>query len=211
MMSFFYKTVYKKFSLPAVILCFFAAAFGQELPDIQDLPDKIRGYKVHRAAVSVRTDQDKTLSDAAGAEAVVRVGEPGVIEVSLTGITLEIPAEIEGVGQKGRVDFLAFEDFRVNGLKVEVEEYRTPFDLPKAEKIKLPKPVRINLSPVQALRGAFNELTDSKDEWTVTGRVFVFGRFKKYGFSFKRVVPVDVRIKIENPLKKGLAQNDRSK
>lgn len=45
-----------------------------------------------------------------------------------------------------------------------------------------------------------NDKTAAKDEWTVTGRVFVFGRFKKFGFDFKRVVPVEINLKIKNPL-----------
>jgi hypothetical protein len=53
------------------------------------------------------------------------------------------------------------------------------------------------------LRGAVRELKDSKEEWSVTGRVFVFGKFKKFGFNFKRVVPVEINIKIKNPLRAG--------
>ena len=43
-------------------------------------------------------------------------------------------------------------------------------------------------------------MRDSQAEWTVSGRVFVFGRFRRFGIYHKRVVPVDFQIKIKNPL-----------
>ena len=50
-------------------------------------------------------------------------------------------------------------------------------------------------------RAARRELIESKKEWQVTGTVFIFGKFKKFGFGFKRVVPVKINLKIDNPLK----------
>lgn len=176
----------------------------------QDYPNKIRGYKVYQTKISVKPESEKS-AEKSDAEAFVKIGEPELADISLTGITLEVSAEIEGVAQNGKVDFLAFEDFKVNGLDVEIEEYTETFELKKNEKIVLPKPVKIFISARQTMRGAFNELNDSKKEWTVSGRVFVFGKFKKLGFNFKRVVPVEISLKIENPIKKRLAQNDGSK
>ena len=166
----------------------------------QDLPDKIRGYKVYDAKIAVGTTKDET-DPQTKSEARVKVGEPELVEVSLSGITFELSAEIFGVEQSGTVDFLTFHDFRVNDLAVEIEDYRHSFEFKKNQIVKLPKPARISLDATQALRGALRESKESKTEWQVTGRVFVFGRFKKFGFSFKRVVPVEVNIKIKNPLK----------
>ena len=42
---------------------------------------------------------------------------------------------------------------------------------------------------------------DPKKKWSVTGTVFVFGKFKKYGINFKRVVPIKIDLTIANPLK----------
>ncbi len=97
---------------------------------------------------------------------------------------------------------MTFRDFKVNGLDVEIEEYTNSFEFKKNQAIALPKPVKIFLGARQALKGALKEMRDSKEEWTVTGTVFVFGRFKKWGFSAKRVVPVEVNVKVKNPLKK---------
>lgn len=172
----------------------------------QNLPDEIRGYKVYKAKVSVKnqtSDIDK--SEAKNeSEAFIKVGEPEFIDVSLTGVTLELSAEIDALEQSGTIDFLTFKDFRVNGLTVAVEEYKESFEFKKNQPIVLPKPVKIFIGTGQTLRGALMEFKDSKDEWTVTGTVFVFGRFKKSFLKFKRVIPVEVNLKIKNPLKEKL-------
>ncbi len=165
----------------------------------QELPKEIRGYKVHRAKISVKNQTEK--ADAKDtSEAFVKVGEPELIDVSLAGITFELSAEIDSLGQSGTIDFLAFHDFRVNGLAVDLEEYKESFEFRKNQNVILPKPIKIRLNTAQTLRGALSELKDSKDEWTVTGRVFVFGQFKKSFLKFKRVVPVEINLKIKNPL-----------
>ena len=167
----------------------------------QNLPGKIRGYKVYDAKISVKTESDKTETKGVS-EAFVKIGEPEIADISLTGVTLEISAEVSGLEQSGRVDFLTFHDFRVNDLPVKVEEYKESFSFNKNQTVILPKPARIFLETSQVLRGALKERKESNEEWRVTGRVFVFGKFKKFGFSFKRVVPVEINIKIKNPLHK---------
>lgn len=179
--------------------CFVFLMFTPLVFCAQDLPDEIRGYKVYKADVSVKTSADKT-ERKNKAEAFVKVGKPELVEVSLTGITFEVSSEIDSLEQSGKIDFLAFHDFRINGLAVEIEEFKESFAFKKNETLILPKPVKVFLGTGQALRGALNEFRNSKDEWTVTGRVFVFGKFKKMGFYFKRVVPVEINIKINNPL-----------
>jgi len=166
----------------------------------QKLPGEIRGYKVYRAKISVKNQtENKGAKDKS--EAFVRVSEPELTDVSLTGITFEISAEIDSLGESGTVDFLAFHDFRVNDLKVEVEEYKKSFEFKKNQTIILPEPIKIFVGAGQTLRGALNEAKESKDEWTVTGRIFVFGQFKKSFLKFKRVIPIEINLKIKNPLK----------
>lgn len=170
----------------------------------QDLPDEIRGYKVQKAKITVtnKTDKADKTDEKDNSEAFARLTEPELVDTSLTGLTFEISAEIDALDYKGKVDFLTFKDFKVNGLDVNIEEYTNSFEFKKNEIIKLPKPIKIFLGTGQVLKGAFGEATNSKEEWTITGKVFVFGRFKKFGFDFKRVVPVDVNVKIKNPVKK---------
>ncbi|MET0752824.1 MAG: hypothetical protein ABWZ66_05605 [Pyrinomonadaceae bacterium] len=166
----------------------------------QDYPKEIRGYKVHKTKITVKNEGEKT-DKKDGSEAYITVTEPTVEDVSLTGVTMEASAEISAVEQSGKVDFLTFKDFRVNGLKVDIEEYQNSFSFEKNKPIKLPRPIKVFVGTGQSLLGAIGEMRDPKEEWTVTGTVFVFGKFKKMGFNFKRVIPVEINIKIKNPLK----------
>ena len=189
-------------------LCSFALLLCVLFPvaDAQDLPKEIRGYKVHQAKITVVGQSEKTpIKDSP--EVSVEIGEPEVIDVSLTGITFELSAEINSLKQSGTVDFLTFHDFRVNGLKVSVEEYGEAFEFKKNQIVALPKPIEIFLGTGQTLRGALKEVKESKDEWTVTGRIFVFGRFKKSFLKLKRVIPVEINLKIKNPLKNQYPSN----
>lgn len=178
-------------SAAAIALVFCSAGFAQELPK------SIRGYKVHRADVAVHTSPQTSPT---GSNAIVTVGEPTLTDISITGISIEFPARISGVPESGRVDFLTFHDFRLNGLKVDVEEYRTSFSFKKYQEIVLPKPATLFIGSGQVLNAAWKEFSGSDEDWLVTGRVFVFGRFKKFGFEFKRVIPIDISLKIRNPL-----------
>lgn len=166
----------------------------------QELPKEIRGYKVYRAKISVKNKIEKN-DKPDESETFVKIGEPEITDVSLTGITLEIPAEIEPQAQNGTVDFMTFKDFRVNDLAVDVEEYKESFRLEKNKIVRLPKPIKVFLATTQTLRGAVKEFKESKTEWTITGRIFVFGHFKKSFLTFKRVVPIEINLKIKNPLK----------
>lgn len=164
----------------------------------QDLPKEIRGYKVYKTDISVSTTDRK--ADKKGSEARVKIGDPEVADLSFSGVTFELPAEMTAYDQSGRVDFLMFHDMKVNGLDVEVEEYKNAFSFKKNELVMLPKPARIFLGTRQMIKGAWKEMAESKKEWIITGRVFIFGKFRKMGFNFKRVVPVDISIKIANPV-----------
>ncbi len=163
----------------------------------QDLPSKIRGYKVQRAEIAVN-NSDSTSDFAVS----LAFEQPEFASVSIGGLSFRLESRMLVDGQSGTVDFLTFRDFEVNGIRVDIEEYRESFDFEKGKPVELPKPVEINVSSGQALKGAYRELTNSKEKWTVKGRVFVFGKFKKFGFKFKRVVPVDVELVITNPLRK---------
>lgn len=161
----------------------------------QELPDKIRGYKVHGEIIKLANDGSRKVD-----KPYITVGAPTVSDVSFSGVTLAIIGELEEAGYDGRVELMTFRDFRVNGVAVEVSEFDKPFTVKKRGKTTLPAPATVFLPTTNILNAAWKEATDSKPEWTVTGRVFVFGRFKKLGFTFKRVIPVDVNLTIKNPL-----------
>lgn len=193
----------KFFYSPFTVYCFsfllfFIFHFPFSVSYAQDLPKEIRGYKVYRAEVSVKNESEEIKNKS---DAFVKVGEPKIVDISLTGVTVEISGEIIAPEQSGKIDFLTFKDFRVNNIAVTVEDYKESFSFTKNQTIALPKPVKFFLGTSDILRGAAREIKNSKDKWTATGTVFVFGRFKKFGFNFKRVIPVEINLKIKNPIK----------
>ncbi len=176
----------------AVIVLVTLAVVGQQLPS------KIRGYKVYNAKVSVAENDRKAAS---GVDAVIKLGDPEVESVGLAGVGLTVAGDMTSIGQTGTVDFLSFRDFRINGIPVEIEEYDHPFAFKERETTALPYPIKVTISPKSVAKAAFREVIESKEKWAVTGKVLVFGRFRKYGFTFKRVVPVSINIEIANPVK----------
>ncbi len=120
--------------------------------------------------------------------------------MGLSGVIVEVGADILSENKSGDVEFMTFHNFRVNGVAIDVEAYKQPFSFKKTESVSLPKPARITIKPSSLAKGAAKELTDPQKDWIVTGTVYVFGKFKKFGFSFKRVVPVKIDIKIKNLL-----------
>lgn len=166
-------------------------------------PKEIRGYKVELANVELKKQDAKGKDEADGQkeETLIQLGEPHVTSVSPLGISLEVPVTVAAVNQGGHVDFLTFEEMTVNGTSVTVNEYQHPFDLPTSKHVTLPVPVSLYISTPRALLGALGEWSQPKDVWPVTGRVYVFGRFKKFLFKFKRVVPVELNLSFQNPLK----------
>jgi len=171
---------------------------------------KIRGYKVERAVVEVKKQQkkskdmtaDQQRSSESETDALIRFSDAQLARVTPLGITLEIPIVIAPVQQKGHVDFLVFDDMVVNDVPIQMEEYRSSFDLPNKERLTLPEPLRLYIYLPSAVLAAIDEWSSSKERWLVTGRAYVFGTFKKSGFSFKRCVPLELNITIRNPLRK---------
>jgi len=171
-------------------------------------PKEIRGYKVERSAVVMKKDQDKkdkkddnqpTVSNPDG---LIRFGEPRLAVPTALGIRLEIPIVVAPVTQKGHVDFLMFEDMVVNETPVEIDEYKRSFDLPNKKEMVLHEPLRFTVNLPNAVLGVLGELTVPKETWRVTGRVYVFGRYKKFLFTFKRTIPVELDLTMRNPLRK---------
>ncbi len=168
-------------------------------------PNEIRGYKVAHAKVNVkRGSEPKPETEANGdneADAMVQVGEPKLVSIRPFGITFEVPITIAALDKGGTVDFLTFEDIKVNGSSVSIEEFQQKFDIPNKKAKELPAPIKVFISTPTAMLGALGEWRNSKETWQVSGRVYVFGRFKKFIFKVKRVVPIDFNLTIANPLR----------
>jgi len=185
-------------------LLLIAAAAVQAVSQSQ-YPEKIRGYKVYKGDISgPRVKGEK----AEASPVTVEMGSPVLSSVSLEGIVFEVDGAVVVEGRKGKIDFLAFHGFTVNGLPVEIRDHFHSYEFREGDTINLSEPIEIVVGYRSAVRAAVNEVRESEDEWDVSGTVFVFGRFRWSLFTFKRVVPVNVRFKVPNPLKERKDQAD---
>jgi hypothetical protein len=166
-------------------------------------PDKIRGYKVERTVVEVKSAKNNngTKSDDANVDQLITFGKPALARVTPLGITFDVPIVVAPVTQNGKVDFLVFEDIEINGHSVNISDYNHSFNLPGNAPLTLKSPLSIYIYLPGAMLAAIGEWTDSRETWPVTGRVYVFGKFKKNLFSFKRCVPVELDLTMRNPLR----------
>jgi hypothetical protein len=198
-------------ALALVSVAFAAGASSPDAPaQTRTYPDKIRGYKVERTVVEVKRPSSKPVNNARGAppaaddsnvDQLITLGKPTLARVTPLGITFEVPMVVAPVTQSGKVDFLVFEDIEINGHAVNIADYEHSFSLPGSKPLTLDQPLRIHIYLSSALLAALGEWTDSQDTWPVKGRVYVFGKFKKSLFSFKRCVPVELDLTMRNPLK----------
>ncbi|MBX7056006.1 MAG: hypothetical protein K1X36_13720 [Pyrinomonadaceae bacterium] len=164
----------------------------------QNFPKKIRGYKVHKAKIDIVASGGSTRPE--GSDGAVSVGSPTLVDIGISGIVLDVDGSFTAVDQSGSIDFLTFNDLRVNGISVAADEYRHSFSFSKNELTKLPSPVRVRIGTLTLARAAYREYVSSTESWKVTGTVLAFGRFRKFGMSFKRVVPINISLLIENPI-----------
>ncbi len=171
------------------------------LAQTRTYPDKIRGYKVERTVVELKKPEGQSNGSDPDVDALIKLGDPKVARMTPLGITFEVPIVVAPVKQSGHVDFLVFEDMNINGRSVDIDEYKHEFELPNKKPATLDSPLRIFIYLPSALLAVIGESAESKETWPVTGRVYVFGKFKKSIFSFKRVVPVELNMTMRNPLK----------
>ena len=200
--SLFYKCLMPT-ALMFVLLINFAPNLFAQTPTY---PKEIRGYKVERKAVEVKKlkkqSKDTTESNSdSEVDRLIQFGQPLLTRATPLGVTLEIPIVVTPIKQSGHVDFLVFEDIVVNGTSVEIDDYHHSFDLPNNQPLTLREPLSLYIYLPSAVFATIDELSDSKNIWPVTGRVYVFGKFKKLLFRFKRCVPVEVNFTMRNPLR----------
>jgi hypothetical protein len=209
-------------AVPLIVLIISPTVFSQT----PTYPKEIRGYKVERAAVEVKKQETKTNSSGGNksqtnnqdsssstqqppeksnadsdVDQLITFGRPQLARVTPLGITFEVPVVVAPVKQSGHVDFLLFQDMTVNGHSVEIDEYHRAFDLPTKKPLTLRDPLRFYIYLPTALLAAAGEWSESKGIWPVTGRVYACGKFKKFLFSFKRCVPVELDLEMKNPLR----------
>jgi len=158
-------------------------------------PKEMRGYKVEQAVVELKKTGNPNN------DTLVRFGDAQLARVTPLGITFEMPLVIAPVKEKGHVDFLVFEEMAVNDTPIEIDDYYRGFNLPNTDSVKLREPLRIFVSLPSAVIAALDAQSTEKKTWIVTGRVYVFGRFRKNLFTFKRCIPVELNVSMPNPLR----------
>ena len=217
--------------LLGILVC--VIAWSNAMAQSTTYPKEIRGYKVERAAVELKStepkkppnsDKPKTPNQDGGTgsssdgsssnqtgttspttdaqvDQLITFGSPSIARVTPLGITFNVPVVVAPIKQSGKVDFLLFEDMMVNEHSIEIDEYQRAFDLPTKKPLTLKEPLRFFIyTPVAAL-AAVGEWSNSTATWPVTGRVYVCGKYKKFLFSFKRCVPVELNLTMRNPLR----------
>jgi hypothetical protein len=215
------------FGVRVLLIFIVIAQATTAFPQTRTYPKEIRGYKIERTVVEVKKPETKNgkSGNATGPagnsdsqpnrdgqaspgsnsesddDALIKLGTPQLARVTPLGITFEVPIVVSPVTQSGHVDFLMFEDMVVNGSSVEIGEYHHAFDLPNKQALTLREPLSFYIYLPSAMLAAIGEWNDSKETWPVTGRVYVFGKFKKAMFSLKRCIPVELRVTMRNPLK----------
>ena len=178
------------------------AQTGQRGATQREYPKEIRGYKLERVTIEPKQPAKGGAGSGPGSDdAIITFGEARVASVSPLGVTLEIPIVVAPVKQKGKIDFLSFYDITINGTHVEVDDYNESFDLPTEQALTLRRPITIFVATPNAVVGAVQDLARPKETWPVTGVVYVFGEFKKWIFTGKRVVPVELDLQMRNPLR----------
>ena len=210
----------------------FGIACSNAMAQRQAYPKEIRGYKVERAAVELKSTEKKkpsksdnsagrgqngasstrgnsssnqsttaTANAGSDVDQLITFGSPSIARVTPLGITFNVPVVVAPIKQSGKVDFLLFEDMMVNDHSIEIDEYHREFDLPTKKPLTLNAPLQFFIyTPVAAL-AAVGEWSNSTETWPVTGRVYVCGKYKKFLFSFKRCVPVELNLTMRNPLR----------
>ncbi len=163
----------------------------------QSPPKEIRGYRVYDAKINVSPATEPDAN--AASDAAVEIGDVSVADLGLSGLTLKSKVRIKA-RLNGSVDLITFSDFAVDGLPIEIREYSSGFTFIRGTTVELPAPIYFTIGASTSMRGAYRELTGSKKTWEITGTAFVFGRFKKFGWTFRRVVPVRVKVLVPNPL-----------
>jgi len=161
----------------------------------QKYPDRIDGYKVHKKAVVIRSTDQKTEKR----DLELRFEDPTFAGASLTAVKFELQASVSSQ-RSGTIEKIRFEHLTVNGISVEVDELTTPFELSSEEITKLPERFKASVSSFGAAKAVWLELTDPKKEWRVRGTAYIFGRFKRFGMTFRRAIPVEFDLSVKNPI-----------
>ncbi|MBS1769363.1 MAG: hypothetical protein JSS77_06850 [Acidobacteria bacterium] len=180
-------------SLIFLLLAVFAA-MGQEYPD------RIDGYKVHKKPIVINSVERKDSKK----DVDFVLNTPTFAGASLTAVKFKFAAALSS-DRAAKIEKIRFYGLTVNGIAVKIDEFDRAFDLKADELVTLPEPFAGEVSSFGVAKGAWLELTTPKKEWVVKGKAYIFGRFKKFGMTFRRAIPVEFDLSVKNPIPSVLA------
>ncbi|KXK04063.1 MAG: hypothetical protein UZ17_ACD001000977 [Acidobacteria bacterium OLB17] len=161
----------------------------------QGYSDRIDGYKVHKRPIVIRSiDREESSGDVN-----FRLDGIAFAGVAITAIKFEIRASVSSK-RTATIERVRFEELSANGIPVKAEDLTREFVLPAGELTAIPDPLVCEVSSFGAAKAAWNELTDPKKEWRIKGKAFIFGRFRRFGMTFRRAVPVEIDVLVKNPI-----------
>lgn len=166
----------------------------------QDLPGKIRGYSLYRTDIQTIVRMAGDPVPDSKHDLLITIDRPEISGMGLSGARFAVTGEIISTKHEGSIDLVMFRDFTVNGVPVTVEEHSQKFKLTRKHVTRLAKPVIVRAGPQSIARIASQQLRKADDRWRIEGTVLVFGKFRRFGFGFKRVIPIRVTAVIADPL-----------
>ena len=122
------------------------------------------------------------------------------VMIGITGAKAQVTGEIESLRHEGQIDLLIFRDLTVNGSPVQVADHKENFRLEKGRPYRLRRPLEVTTGPLTTIKAAVSDSLRKAPRLQINGTVLVFGRFKRFGFTHKRVIPVKIALSIENTL-----------
>jgi hypothetical protein len=126
----------------------------------QDLPNKIRGYRVHKKPISINGSLAEETKEPQRVD--IRIGNVELSDISLGGVALQFPLQLLSLDQSGKVDLMTFHDVTVNGISVDVPDYTTAFIFKKGVALDLPSPAKIRVPTSQIMKAAWRESQETK-------------------------------------------------
>ncbi|MBI4469258.1 MAG: hypothetical protein HY650_08065 [Acidobacteria bacterium] len=155
-------------------------------------PTKIDGYQVYRP------DKD----EAGVIEFYDLIDITGVTPRQLTtdSLTVGLRIVLHPVEISGEIEVLRFEDMKLNGVPFQIAEVRSTFPLPAKEPKPLPEDLALTVRFSEVGPALLRNLLEPDKDLMIEGNALIFGRFRKFGIPFKRVVPVELKTRRPSPL-----------
>jgi hypothetical protein len=199
--------------LPALMLLLVVRvqlpAAEEGAPPQDQIPAELRGARIYRLPDEMKPGEQ--------AENPVIYRGMAYEDISLERLVLNLSLRIKPVDRAATIRRIHFQDFKVNGMPVQIEPFEERFKVSKKEVVDLPAPLKcaIVFADLESVR-PLQEIVNS-DSLRITGQTFIevkLNLLEKVALRAKRLVlpvPVDEEVPLEmfsgNPLLKMAASS----